>query len=267
MPADLHQRPTRRPHGIGPWLAPALGLALAALLRVGVCARGAHAGAQEAIDAGLVAERAPLEGPRPCSIDGRATITDLEVIRRSRHGHDVVARVDLEQRELRVEVLTPSRFFVTTREGEPALSGHTRVRPPLSLRRELALGGVRAVRGAPITRVTPREQALDVDVDLGGDVLLRRLVLGCEALRVRVASSPAPASVPSAQHPHWRTRGRELAIRDRPEEGIEVARLLVRGELVLEERVRQEPFVRVHAQLPYASIDGWVRDSALVPAP
>lgn len=219
-----------------------------------------------ATDAGLAMDAAALRGPTPCAIDGRVAIAGLEVVRRSRHGHDIVARVDLPPREIRLEVLTPSRFRVSTREGEPVVTGQTRVRPPLSLRRDLALGGVLARRGAPIARTTPREQALDVDIDLGGGVLLRRVTLGCDVLRVRPPGAPEAAAAPSPHEPHWRSRGRELAVRERPEEGIEVARLLAPQSLVLDELARREPFVRVRARLPHASLDGWVRDSTLVPA-
>jgi hypothetical protein len=233
---------------------------------VAVAVLSAPIDAQEVPDAGVAPDAAPLRGPTPCFIDGRVAITGLEVVRRSRHGHDTIGRVDLPPREIRLEVLTPSRFRVSTREGEPAITGHTRVRPPLSLRRDLALGGVLARRGAPITRTTPREQALDVDVDLGSGVLLRRVALGCDALRVRAPTAPEGEGAPSPHQPHWRSHGRELAIRERPEEGIEVARLLAPQALVLDELARREPFVRVRARLPYAAIDGWVRDSALVPA-
>lgn len=222
--------------------------------------------AQDSRDAGGIEDAAPLRGPSPCAIDGRAAIRELEVVRRSRHGHDAVSRMDLPPREIRLAILTPARFHVTTREGEPALEGYTRERPPISLRRDLSLGGVLARRGAPIARATPREQSLDVDVDLGDAVLLRRVVLSCEALRVRAAATPDLAVAPSPHHPHWQSRGRELAVRERPEEGIEVARVATTTTLVLEELSRREPWVHVRAGLPRGAIDGWVRDSALVPA-
>jgi hypothetical protein len=223
-------------------------------------------GAQAPREAG-VPTATPLRGPATCAIDGRAAITGLEVVRRADSGHDTIGRIDLPPRDVRVEVLTPSRFLVSTRAGVPELTGHTGVRPPISLRRELVLGGVHVARGAPVTRTTPRERALDVDIDLGAGVLLRRVVLGCDALEVRAADAPDVAGAPSGREPLWHPRGRELAIRDRPEEGLEVARLRVPGTLVLVERARDAAFVRVHARLPSASLDGWVRDSALVPLP
>ncbi len=175
--------------------------------------------------------------------------------------------MEVPARELRVHVLSPSLFHVTTRVGEPVIEGHTDTRPPLSLRRDVHLGGVHVRRGAPIARTTPREQSLDVDIDLGAGALLRRFVIGCDALRVREPDGLEASAAPSPHRPHWHARGEELAMRERAEEGVEVARVSLPRELVLEEVRRTEQFVHVRAQLPYAQLDGWVRDSALASVP
>lgn len=239
---------------------------VACLLALSTTLPGGPAPAASALaqaDAGLDAQRST--GPTPCAIDGRAPIAALAV-ERSHRGRSALAHLDVPAREVRVRVLTPSLFHVETRLGEPALEGHTQVRPPLSLRVDVSLSGALARRGAPIGRTTPREQSLDVDIELGEGVSLRRVVLGCDSLRVREAAHAQLPTPPSARHPRWVARGRELALRARPEEGIEAARLSVTSALVLEERARRPGFVRVRAGLAHGELDGWVRESSLVPA-
>lgn len=252
MAPDLHQRTHARS---------LLSLGTCALLVVAGLTVGARAQITE--DVGLE----PPRGPTPCAIDGRAAISSLEVTRRSRHGHHVVSRVDVPVREVRVQVLSPTRFHVATRVGDPVFEGHTETRPPLSLRRDVLLGGVRVRRGAPILRTTPREQSLDVDIDLGASAVLRRYVIGCDVLRVREPEGMTETRLPSPHHPHWIARGREIAMRERGEEGLEVARVALPPAVVLEELGRSDAYVHVRAQLPYATLDGWVRDSTLTPAP
>jgi len=251
MPSDLHHRPVARRS-----LFAALVLAIVSLARLDHRAHAEDVGPSSE-DAGM-----PV-GPTPCRIDGRAAIAELQVIRRSPQGHDVVSRMDLPPREIRVHVITPSLFRVATRVGEPVIEGHTDVRPPLSLRRDVVLGGVTARRGAAILRTTPREQSLDVDIDLGAGAVLRRLVISCDALRVRAADGLEETAPPSLHRPHWRARASEIALRERGEEGIEVARVRLPSTVVLEEVRRNEAFVQVRAHLPYGRIDGWVRDNAI----
>jgi len=174
--------------------------------------------------------------------------------------------MDLEPREVSIEAVTPSLFRVRTREGEPVVEGVARIRPPISLRRDLALPGLVALRGTPVGRLTPREDALDVDLDLGGGVVARRVVLGCDALRVRAAEAPTNAETSRGSSPRWSSRGAILPIRDRAEEGIETTRVGVPSAFVLEELGRTDAWVRIRAALPRGRIDGWVRDTQLVPA-
>ncbi|MBX7191297.1 MAG: hypothetical protein K1X94_04540 [Sandaracinaceae bacterium] len=261
MPRDLHQPwPARRPLLARRPLFSSMALALC-LAAIGVRAQDRRAPEPAADAAQPDAPRAPA----PCAIDGRAAIPGLEITRRSRHGHTTVARIDVPVREIRLEVLAPALFHVWTREGEPALEGHTHRHPPMSLRSELTLGGVTARRGAPVARLTPREQSLDIDVDLGASVTLRRVFARCETLRIRESDEPVSPPTTSLHPPLWRARGRELSLRASPEEGLELARLAIPAALAFEERGRTDGFVRIRAELPHGSLDGWVRDTMLVP--
>ncbi len=173
--------------------------------------------------------------------------------------------MDLEAREVSVEAITPSLFRVRTREGEPVVEGVARARPPLSLRRDVTLPGLVALRGTPVGRLTPREDALDVDLELGDGVVARRIILRCDALRVRAIDAPETAIAALGSSPRWSSRGATLPIRDRAEEGIEATRVGVPSALVLSEVGRTEAWVHVRATLPRGRLDGWVRDTLLVP--
>lgn len=239
-----------------------LSLVLALAASAAWIAPSASSSQDAGIDAGP-----PPEGPRPCRIDGRASFAGLRVVRASRHGRARVSVMDLPARTVSIEAVTPTLFRVQTREGEPVVTGETRTLPPLSLRRDLSLPGLVALRGTPVVRLTPREASLDVDLDLGDGVIARRVILGCDVLRVRMAEDAAEASGAPPASPRWRSRGPTITLRDRAEEGIEALRVTVPADFVLHEVGRTEAWVHLRVPLRRGRVDGWVRDHAVVPSP
>ncbi len=186
-------------------------------------------------------------------------------MRREGRRRTIVSVVSIESREISIEALTPTLFRVRTRMGEPAIDGETRERPPITLRSEVRVSGMVALRGTPIVRLTPRDQSLAVDLALGDGVIARNVVLPCEVLRVR-ASEPPQARVPSPAHsPRWRARAGRLLLRQHEEEGIEALRVVVPAEVELHELARVEGLVRVMVPLTWGRLDGWVRDTDLAP--
>jgi hypothetical protein len=218
---------------------------------------GSPTRAQEA-DAGMP------RAPQACTIEGRASYREVRVRRPGRRRRAITSIVALEDRLVAVQALTPSLFLVRTRAGEPAIEGETREPVSIVVRRDLHLSGLVIAEGAPILRLSPRDESLEVDVDLGDGVIAHHVVVACEALRVRLPSSPGPAVRPSLSHPRWRARTGRLTVRQHAEEGVEALLVTVPSFLQLHELARTAAFVRVSLALPRGRIDGWVRDGDLV---
>ncbi len=207
------------------------------------------------------------EARRGCSIEGHAALADVTARRALPGGRSELARVDAPPRDVRVSLRSAGIFTFETLDGEPRLTGWTSRPPPLSLAGDRSLPGVRVEAGAAVVRASPIEEALDVDLALDERITLRRVVVPCDELQLAAAGPGASVARPSGRDPLWAPRGRELSLRAEPTEGVSLTRIGALGPLLLEERERKEPFVRIHASLAHGEIDGWVRDSALAPPP